>query len=44
MEEVSPPSELTTKKMAAEFDGDPDLLLERAGKVFSDLQLIIWER
>ena len=30
--------------MAAEFDEDPDLLLALAGKVFSDLQLIIRER
>ena len=43
-EEVSPPSEATIRKLAAELDEDPDLLLAMAGKVSADLQAIIRER
>jgi transcriptional regulator with XRE-family HTH domain len=42
--EVPPPSEATTKKLAAELGEDPDVLLAMAGKVSSDLQEIIRKR
>jgi transcriptional regulator with XRE-family HTH domain len=42
--DVSPPSEATTKKLAAELGEDPDVLLAMAGKVSSDLQEIIRKR
>ncbi len=41
---VSPPSELTISKLAADLDQDPDVLLAMAGKVSSDLQEIIRKR
>ena len=41
---VSPPSESTISKLAADLDQDPDVLLAMAGKVSSDLQEIIRKR
>ena len=43
-DEVSPPSEETTRKLARELDVDSDLLLAMAGKVSSDLQDVIRRR
>lgn len=43
-EEVSPPSENTIRRWAAELGEDPDVLLALAGKVSSDLQAIICKR
>jgi len=43
-DEVSPPSEATTVKLAKELGEDPDVLLAMAGKVSSDLQEIIRRR
>ena len=43
-DEVSPPSEETTRKLAHELDVDSDLLLAMAGKVSSDLQDVIRRR
>ena len=43
-EEVSPPSESTIKKIAAELNEDRDVLLALAGKVSSDLRSIIQDR
>lgn len=42
--EVAPPSEETTRRIAAELDVDADLLLAMAGKVSSDLQDAIRRR
>ena len=42
--ELSPPSEVTTLKLAEELGEDPDVLLALAGKVSSDLQAIIRKR
>ena len=42
--EVAPPSEETTRKLAAELDVDTDVLLALAGKVSSDLQDAIRKR
>ena len=39
--DMAPPSEATTRKLAAELQEDPDLLLAMSGKVSSDLQDII---
>jgi transcriptional regulator with XRE-family HTH domain len=39
--DMAPPSEATTRKLAAELEEDPDLLLAMSGKVSSDLQEII---
>lgn len=43
-DEVTPPSEATIRKLAAELDEDVDVLLAMAGKVSSDLQAIIRTR
>lgn len=42
--QMPPPSEQTTRKLAAELDEDPDMLLAMSGKVSSDLQAIIRKR
>ena len=42
--ELAPPSEQTIKRIAAELDLDPDVLLAMAGKVSSDLRAIICKR
>ena len=42
--DVPAPSEATTKKLAAELDQDPDVLLAMGGKVSGDLQAIIRKR
>ena len=42
--EVAPPSEETTRKLAAELNVDTDVLLALAGKVSSDLQDAIRKR
>jgi transcriptional regulator with XRE-family HTH domain len=42
--ELSPPSEETTLKLAADLGEDSDVLLALAGKVSSDLQAIIRRR
>jgi transcriptional regulator with XRE-family HTH domain len=42
--EVAPPSEATTRKLAAELGEDPDVLLAMSGKVSGDLQEIIRKR
>ena len=39
-----PPSEATTRRLAAEIGEDPDVLLALAGKVSSDLREIILRR
>lgn len=41
---VPPPSEATTRRLAAEIGEDPDVLLALAGKVSSDLREIILRR
>jgi transcriptional regulator with XRE-family HTH domain len=41
---VSPPSEATILRLAADLGEDPDMLLALAGKVSSDLQKIILRR
>ena len=43
-DEVPPPSEETTRKLAYELDVDSDVLLAMAGKVSSDLQDVIRKR
>ena len=43
-DEVPPPSEETTRKLAHELGVDPDVLLALAGKVSSDLQDVIRKR
>ena len=43
-DEVPPPSEATTRKLAHELDVDVDALLALAGKVSSDLQDVIRKR
>jgi HTH-type transcriptional regulator, competence development regulator len=43
-DEVSPPSEETTRKLAHELGMDADVLLALAGKVSSDLQDVIRKR
>ena len=43
-DEVPPPSEETTRKLADELDVDSDVLLAMAGKVSSDLQDVIRKR
>jgi transcriptional regulator with XRE-family HTH domain len=42
--EVAPPSEATTLKLARELGEDPDVMLALAGKVSSDLMVIIRKR
>lgn len=42
--QVAPPSEATIRRLAAELDEDPDLLLAMAGKVSRELQEIILRR
>ena len=42
--ELAPPSEETTRRLAAELGEDADVLLAMAGKVSSDLQAIIRKR
>ncbi len=42
--DVAPPSEETTRKLAADLGADPDVMLALAGKVSSDLQEIIRAR
>ena len=42
--ETAPPSEQTTRRLAAELGEDADLLLAMSGKVSSDLQEIIRQR
>ncbi|MCY4590622.1 MAG: helix-turn-helix transcriptional regulator [Alphaproteobacteria bacterium] len=42
--EVSPPSEVTTVRLAKELGQDPDVMLALAGKVSADLQAIIRKR
>ena len=43
-DEVAPPSEETTRKLAHELGMDSDVLLAMAGKVSSDLQEVIRKR
>lgn len=43
-EDVAPPSEPTTVRLARELGEDPDVLLAMAGKVSGDLQAIIRKR
>lgn len=43
-DQVSPPSEVTIRRLAEELDEDPDALLEMTGKVSSDLRDIILRR
>jgi HTH-type transcriptional regulator, competence development regulator len=43
-DEVAPPSEETTRKLAYELGMDADVLLALAGKVSSDLQEVIRKR
>ena len=43
-DQVAPPSEAAIRRLAAELDADPDLLLAMAGKVSSDLQAIVLRR
>jgi len=43
-EELGPPSEDTTRRIALELKEDPDVLLAMAGKVSADLQEIIRKR
>ena len=43
-DEVAPPSEKTTVKLAEELKVDTDVLLSLARKVSSDLQELIWQR
>ena len=43
-DELAPPSELTTTKLAKELGEDPDVLLAMAGKVSSDLLAVIRKR
>ena len=43
-DEVSPPSEETTRKLAHELNVDSDMLLAMAGKVSTDLQDVIRKR
>ena len=43
-DQVAPPSEATTRKLAAELGEDPDVLLAMSGKVSTDLQQIILKR
>lgn len=42
--EVAPPSEATIRRLAAELEEDPDVLLALAGKVSQDLLEIIRKR
>ena len=42
--DVAPPSEATTVRLARELGEDPDVFLAMAGKVSSDLQAIIRKR
>ena len=42
--EVAPPSEATTRKLAAELGEDADVLLAMSGKVSSELLAIILKR
>lgn len=42
--EQPPPSEETIRRLAAELEEDPDLLLALAGKVSADLQAVIRRR
>jgi len=43
-DQVAPPSEVTTRKLAAELGEDTDILLAMSGKVSTDLRDIILKR
>ena len=43
-DQVAPPSEATTRKLAKELGEDPDVLLAMSGKVSTDLKDIILKR
>ena len=43
-DQMAPPSEAAIRRLAAELNEDPDLLLAMAGKVSSDLKHIILRR
>ena len=43
-DQVAPPSEATTRRLAAELGQDPDVLLAMSGKVSTDLKDIILKR
>ena len=43
-DQVAPPSEATTRRLAGELGEDPDVLLAMSGKVSTDLQEIILKR
>ena len=43
-DQVAPPSEATTRRLAAELEEDADVLLALAGKVSADLRQIILRR
>jgi len=43
-EAVAPPSEATIRRLAAELQTDPEILLAMAGKVAADVRAIIRER
>ena len=43
-DEVAPPSEATTVRLARELGEDPDVMLALAGKVSADLQTVIRKR
>ena len=43
-DQVAPPSEATTRKLATELGEDPDVLLAMSGKVSTDLKDIILKR
>ncbi len=44
LDQVAPPSEATTRKLAAELGEDADVLLAMSGKVSTDLRDIILKR
>jgi transcriptional regulator with XRE-family HTH domain len=43
-DQVAPPSEATTRRLASELGEDPDVLLAMSGKVSTDLKDIILKR
>ena len=43
-DQVAPPSEATTRRIAAELSEDPDVLLAMSGKVSTDLKDIMLKR
>ncbi len=43
-DQVAPPSEATTRRLAVELGQDPDVLLAMSGKVSTDLKDIILKR